>query len=310
MNTTAVQESIRLLQANSVAFRPNPPIRGRKSTNQPLAAHTRWAEATNDPQWAWRIAQGYHFSQEPLPSSITDQNVRRAYHYLRGARDEQMAIVHGLRTSLEYGRTRSVLQGLLCARDITLEDIAFKLGLDAEVVRLYEGLFFNIRNREGSFALNTIFPLTRLGVVAEAASGDDDMALALMRLGRDYGWREVARLAGLIAIEDTDESAETMLADIEKTMAANARMLARVGHLNRKDSPGISHAKTLMMRVKKEAEMSTNDGPDSRVGLGSFGMKVPLLEHFKRMSETDVQHRLALQRQEAMRELDAKPIAE
>lgn len=35
-----------------------------------------------------------------------------------------MAIVHGLRTSLEYGSTRSVLQGLSCARDISLEDFA------------------------------------------------------------------------------------------------------------------------------------------------------------------------------------------
>lgn len=306
MNTTAVQETVRLLESNSVAYRPNPPIQGRKSTIQPLAAHTRWAEATNDPQWAWRIAQGYHLSQEPLPASIQDQNVRRAYHYLRGARDEQMAFVHGLRTSQEYGRIRAVMQGLLCARDISVENIAFKLGLDVEVVRLYEGLFFNVRNRENSFALNTIFPETRLGAVVEAEKDYNEVDLMLMRLGWDYGWREVAGFAGLITMEEAGESTETMLADIEKTLAANARMLARAGHLNRKDSPGIRHAKALMMRAKKAAEMNTNDDPDSRVGLGSFGMKASVLEHFRRMSQPDVDYRLALQRQEAMRELGAK----
>ena len=61
-----------------------------------------------------------------------------------------------------------------------------------------------------------------------------------------------------------------------------------------------------MMRAKKDAKLNANDDPDSRVGLGSFGMKASVLEHFRRMSEPDVDYRLALQRQEAMRELDAK----
>ncbi|MBE0540253.1 MAG: hypothetical protein IH623_02605 [Verrucomicrobia bacterium] len=305
MNTKAVHESVRLLPENSAAYRPNPPIRGRKSAKQPLAAQTRWAEATNDPQWAWRIAQGYHWSQEPLPASIHDQNFRRAYHYLRGARDEQIAVALGIRTSSQYGTTRSVLQGLLCARDISIEDVASLLGLEVEVVMLYEGLFFNVRNREATFALNAIFPQTRLGAVVEAEKDYNEVDLMLMRLGRDYGWREIARFAGLITMEEPGESTDTMLTDMERTIAANARMLARAGHLNRKDSPGIRQAKALMMRAKKEAELNAHDDPDSRVGLGSFGMKVPVLAHFKRMSEADIDYRLALQRQEVMREQDA-----
>ena len=101
-------------------------------------------------------------------------------------------------------------------------------------------------------------------------------------------------------MEDADESSETMLADMEKTMAANARMLARAGHLNRKDSPGIRHGKTLMMRPKPEAIRPQNG--DDQVGLDSFGMKAPVLEHFRRIMDTDTQYRLQLQRQERMRE--------
>ena len=37
-----------------------------------------------------------------------------------------------------------------------------------------------------------------------------------MRVGRDYGWKAVAQLAGLLTIEDGDESPETMLADMEE----------------------------------------------------------------------------------------------
>jgi hypothetical protein len=126
----------------------------------------------------------------------------------------------------------------------------------------------------------------------------------LMRTGRDYGWREVARLAGLRPMEDADESSETMLADMEKTMAANARMLARAGHLNRKDSPGIRHGKTLMMRPKPELMRPQAD--DDKLGLGSFGMRAPVLEHFRRIMDTDTQYRLQLQRQERMREEAAR----
>ena len=97
MNTDAVHESVRLLPPDSVAYGPK---------TRPLEAHQRWAAGVNDPQWAWRIAFGHHQSQEPLPPSIRDQNIRRAYRYLQGNRDDQMAMVHGIRTSLEYGMTR------------------------------------------------------------------------------------------------------------------------------------------------------------------------------------------------------------
>jgi hypothetical protein len=94
------------------------------------------------------------------------------------------------------------------------------------------------------------------------------------------------------------------VADMEKSIAANARMLALAGHLNRKDLPGIRHGKTLMMRPKPEAVRQQTD--DDKVGLGSFGMKAPVLEHFRRIAEPDVQYRLALQRQQLMREQDAE----
>ncbi|OQB88451.1 MAG: hypothetical protein BWX84_02997 [Verrucomicrobia bacterium ADurb.Bin118] len=114
-----------------------------------------------------------------------------------------------------------------------------------------------------------------------------------MRVGRDYGWQEVARLAGLIPMEDATESPDTLLADMEKTIAANARMLARAGHLNRKDSPGLRQGQALMLRPKPETARPQTD--DDRLGLGSFGMRAAVLEHFRRIAEPDVQYRLRLQ---------------
>ncbi len=300
MNTTAVHETFGVLPADSVAYRCNPPVNGRKTNDPPMPAHLRWGEAMNNREWGWRVAMTHHASGEPLPPSLRDPSIRRAYRYLRGARDEQMAQAHALKASPNCLTIRRVLQGLLCARDISLEGIAALLELDAEVVRLFEALFFNVRERSDSFSASVMFPETRIGAVVEAEMDYHENDLTLMRTGRDYGWEEVARLAGLRTMEDADESSETVLADLEKTIAANARMLARAGHLNRKDSPGIRHGKTLMMRPKPEAVRQQTD--DDKVGLGSFGMKAPVLEHFRRIMDTDTQYHLQLQRQERMRE--------
>jgi hypothetical protein len=59
-----------------------------------------------------------------------------------------------------------------------------------------------------------------------------------------------------------------------------------------------------MIRPKPEAVRQQTD--DDKVGLGSFGMKAPVLEHFRRITDTDTQYRLALQRQQMMREQDAQ----
>jgi hypothetical protein len=304
MNTSAVRETFRLLPADSVAYRNNPPFAGRKSKNPPMPAHTRWAEAMNDRQWGWRVAKTHHASAEPLPPSLRDPSIRRAYRYLEGNRDEQMEMAHALKVSPNCNNTRQVLQGFLCARDISLEGIALQLELEAEVVKLFAALFFNVRERGDGFRAGVMFPETRLGAVVEAEKDFDDFERTLMRAGQDHGWKAVARLAGLRPMADADESSETMLADMERTIAANARLLARAGHLNRKESPGIRHGKTLMMRPKPEAVRQQTD--DDKVGLGSFGMRAPVLEHFRRITDTDTQYRMALQRQQMMKEQEAE----
>jgi hypothetical protein len=207
----------------------------------------------NDRQRGWRVAVTHHASREPLPASLRDPHIRRAYRYLQGAHDEQMAMAHAMKVSPNCKNTRQVLQGFLCARDISQQGIALQLELEVEVVKLFEALFFNVRERGDGFRPSVMFPETRIGAVVEAEKDFHEIDLMLVRVGRDYGWKGVARLAGLRTMEDEGESTEDTLADMERTIAANARMLARADHLNCKESPGIRHGKTLMMRPKPEA---------------------------------------------------------
>lgn len=250
------------------------------------------------------MAMTHHASREPWPASLRDSSIRRAYRYLEGYRDEQTAQAHALKASPDGINMRQVLQGFLCARDISLEGIALQLELDPEAVKLFEALFFNVRERGDGLRAGVLFPETWIVAVVAAEKDFNDLERTLMRVGRGYGWKEVARLAGLRPMEAKGESSKTMLADMEKTMAANARMLALAGHLNRRESPGIRHGKTLTMRPKPEAVRQQTD--DDKVGLGSFGMRAPVLEYFRRITDVDTKYRIALQRLQLMREQDAQ----
>ena len=54
-----------------------------------------------------------------------------------------------------------------------------------------------------------------------------------MRLGRDYGWQEVARAAGLKGIEDGN-SLDRQVEQLERLTFGNALMIGRSGEINRR----------------------------------------------------------------------------
>src|SRR5262245_8989999 len=112
MKIINIKETFTQLPEDSVAYCCNTPVNGGKQKNPPMAPHLRWASAMNDRQWGWRVAMTHHASGEPLPPSLRDPSIRRAYRYLQGARDDQMAMAHALKESPEWNNTRQVLQGL------------------------------------------------------------------------------------------------------------------------------------------------------------------------------------------------------
>jgi hypothetical protein len=301
MNADELRDTIRTLPRNSVAYLYNYQNKGRDNHTGGMEAQDL-AEANMDPQWGWSIALRYQRSDRPLPASLRDPSIRRAYYYLRGMQDQGVASAHAIRYGLRYYTARAALVGFLSARDISIEGIASLLGLEVDVVQLYGDLFFAIRDRIAAHGMTALFPEGRLGAIIEAEKDYHDSERILMRAGRDYGWREVARMTGLAHLEQAGESNERVLEDLDRQVAANARMLARMGHLNRPKSVGIQHGKALQSRKKVE-DIRKGLTPDDESGLGSYGMAAPVLEHFRRISDPDIQHRLALERQKQMRQL-------
>jgi hypothetical protein len=75
---------------------------------------------------------------------------------------------------------------------------------------------FNVRERGDDFRAGVMFPETRIGAIVEPEKDFDDLERTLTRIGRERGWKDVARLAGLRPTEDEDESTESILADMAR----------------------------------------------------------------------------------------------
>ena len=60
----------------------------------------------------------------------------------------------------------------------------------------------------------------------------------------------------------------------------------------------------LVAQKDRRCTVRHRDAAISRVGLGSFGMKAPVLEHFRRISDPDSQYRLASQREAVMEQVE------
>ncbi len=140
-----------------------------------------------------------------------------------------------------------------------------------------------------SFLASLAFPQTRLGAIKEAETEAENLELTLMRLGRDYGWQEVARAVGLKAIE-RDNSIDHQLEQFERLTFGNALMIGRAGGLNRR-SQGLQYARTL---IATRRDMQTQRDDDYRRGLGGMSMSRSINESFMAVMRPDAERRVAL----------------
>jgi hypothetical protein len=291
MNSSEVRETVRLLPRDAPVYRPDPNrTRRRNAKEDGMRTAERWAEGMTSPNWGWKVALRHFQERKPLPANVQNIPIRRAYYFLRGQEDENMAVAVSLYLPHSADR-RIVLEGFICARDITLTGIAHVLGLEPDVVELYEALFLNVRGRERLHLAAAVFPSTRLLAIRDAERGPRLIGPLMRQTGRDFGWKAVARMAGIIPVAD-DRPAEQQIEELERHIAGNALMLAQAGYLNR-PSTGLQHARSLIAR-RQEREVDMDD--DARRGLAGMSLAVSVNESFNRMMQPEIERRLAAQR--------------
>jgi len=284
VNKTYITFLVEFLPEDSVYFRINGIGSDRPS---------RLALALNDPKFGWNWVKSIKEDGLEVPYVIGHLQLLRANDYLNGTyneiMDEALFLLHPANTT-----ARNMLKALLISRDLTLVGIANWMRLPWEVVRIFDQLFFNVRDR-----------LDEPGYIAQRLNSDgvrlnpgaDKEELLLLRAGFRIGAREVIRLGGIKA-NRTGQSNDELLRDFERETLLRANTCIRHGGEEDTGSPVVAAARALAIANKRiqRDEPPTNTLAQGFEELYKFH---PVLDAIDRMIEPSVNRMIQLSQQSA-----------
>ena len=154
---------------------------------------------------------------------------------------------------------------------ITLEDIAKKLGVDVEIIWLYEKLFYNILDRrdEYMFITSLVYPEGRLEELDPRYSDRVSYGTLAKRAAFNNGAEDALVAAGFPSSFMSEGSAEDNSTRLESAMMANAYWLMRNGFGNSRNAVGLTNAKNLIAAAKHGGNEDT--GEVAGVGIAAIG---------------------------------------
>ena len=191
---------------------------------------------------------------------VRDVVLRKAWAWQRHGKpnavlDEAYEIKHPANHA-----TAALLHALLLCPELKLDKIAELMGLPVAVVVSYEGLFFHVRDRldDKAYLARLVYPTSRLSDLFNAPEISAP-AQQLLQAAYEYGSEEVLYMAGLVRKRERADIRNDY-AELETAIVDNATTLARHGALNRKESPGLNHARTLLLAQKRVTPLMTPAG--------------------------------------------------
>ena len=136
MTTQQIQLLVLLLPPNSPYFHR---VFGLRLRQQQPSLTERLQVALNDPALLWNIVQSYGEANLPLPQFQWPASIWRAYEFVTDPEciDESLTQAQELQTPERWAE-RDLIRALLMCPDATDERIAEVLGLDVEVIQLFE----------------------------------------------------------------------------------------------------------------------------------------------------------------------------
>ena len=210
------------------------------------------------------LAFGYHFVRAivkagiELPPDVYEKELIDFYWFEKtGERNGKIVEALAIHHPSSHFIANSVQAMLLS--DESYDRIAGVSGIDAETLRTYEQLFFNVRDRrdESLFIANVVYPDTRLVETMENYIREMDSGSFLKRSAYNNGLDDVSYFIGLRveSVEGAHTSDSQELASrLESSIMANGYYLARNGFLGQRSAQGVASAKSLIVAAKQGGE--------------------------------------------------------
>lgn len=300
MNAKRIEQLIGLMPAqNQYVSRAGGDALGRGQTP---AEVTLYAHAMSDPMFGWTFVKSFVDAGKHLPIEVSESVLLRTYCYFKYSnRDPDVRQAFQLRTHAEKMK-RTMLHCMLLIDKFSMEHIAGELQMDLDVVEIYENLFWNVKDRlsDKIYINSIVYPESTQILWANQYHLNEDYLNIAVRAAMNHGMETVKAFLGLVS-QMSEFDAEGHAKAFEAQVVSTAAHSARIGLLHQKDVPSISSGRS-MVQSSKLGGMAAKDD-DGRLGLGSFGMRAAVLEHYRRIAEPDVQYRLRLQQLGLQREL-------
>ena len=214
----------------------------------------RFLCAYKDLMFGFRFISTIVLENIKLPLDVEEESLNKLYLYLKyGEKNKDityaLSIHHPSNKNLE-DCIRSVL-----FTDESYKELSNKLGIPERVIRYYEELFYNIRDRknESLFIANIVYPDSRIVEFNDNYTKEESISNLLIRSAYNNGIDDNLYMIGLKTASDIfsgSVSSSDSANRLESSIMANGLFLARNGYLNQRNI-GISGAKNMLIAAKQ-----------------------------------------------------------
>ena len=252
MTTQQIQLLVLILPPNCPYFHR---VFGLRLRQQQPSLTERLQVAFNDPALLWNIVQSYGEANLPLPQFQWPASIWRAYEFVTDPEciDENLTQAQELQTPERWAE-RDLIRALLMCPDATDERIAEVLGLDVEVIQLFE-LWWNFRSRSRELLYAAQLVNGRDWVAEpQDESAPGEFGIRLMRVARVSGKFEAVLLAA--GRKDPSEMGrvEELLEQIERAVLTEAWVRQQSGFIGKEHNPALALAEKYLLSQSETPE--------------------------------------------------------
>ena len=213
-----------------------------------------------DLAFRWHFVRSFTEIGEPLPKEVNDPYILRTYKYLTGGHKDRfitmaIALSKNLPTVMQTG-----IKAMLLDANATYLKISEMVGVEPMAIKLFEKLFFNIRDRltEHAFIAAIPYPEGRVDGLLDAEKYMRNPIQEIIKIGYTNGLEHAAYAMGL-KVEMITEDFSTFSKKLENMFMSNAYWLAKNGFMDTYH-PGIQHAKQIIAATKQgDSDESTEE---------------------------------------------------
>lgn len=294
MKLERILELVDLLPANAPypVQAPQPMLNAFFSSRR-SAENNRRVAAKTDPRFGWKFVMCFVRSGKYIPELAADPVLWRAYRY-EACRAEDPLMAEAL--DLDQPRMHFVsnlVRACLIIKELSYQDISQKTNVPAAAIRIYEELFFNVRDRmeDTAYIASLVYPDHRTVELNPRYGLLTDAGQFLLRMAWQHGLEPMLMLAGVLK-EGGESQAGEISRRLESAIMSNALQLNRMGLLNQNNVPGLMHARSIITAIKQSGQEDKAD--DSEMGLGALSMGDGVMQTLKGIQQPEIAKRRKL----------------